>query len=380
MTARKPVLKRLLLLVAVLTFALIGSVVYNNQRIISLFDKVSKLEEKHGGPKRAVWDEKAAIEKVKHSVVRIFGGESEGSGFAIKEGGYILTNFHVIQFEPSPKIILPDNTFETGQIIMGDKDADLAVIKIGKNLPSLPLANLKELTPAEDLLAIGFPLGGYLPGESSVIKGHFSARRYSKRTGMDYLQTDMTLVGGMSGGPMVNIFGEVVGVSTMGLYGMGMAVSADTIRNKWAEMAKSKEALKDVRRIVFEPNKSPLEAVRCFYNYLKIRNLPKAFELLSDNFVRGYSFEHWAKGYEPLLDTTVLMIWPNKTIDNRIHVKLGTTDFVDGEIVYKLFQGYWDVRQIDGRWLLWHPRIRQVEDPGEDWLTKEEDGPESAAS
>ena len=54
------------------------------------------------------------IKEVRKSVVRVVGGEAEGSGFAIDNNGLILTNFHVIEFEPSPKIIFPDNTFENG--------------------------------------------------------------------------------------------------------------------------------------------------------------------------------------------------------------------------------------------------------------------------
>jgi hypothetical protein len=180
----------------------------------------------------------------------------------------------------------------------------------------------------------------------------------------------MTMINGISGGPMVNICGEVVGVNTAGLSqgGMGMAISSDSIMEKCYQMSASKEPLKDVQKTVFEPNKNALEAVRAFYNYLKARNLEKAFELLSDNFVRGYSFEHWALGYRPLLDTSIVIIKRDKEIADRIHIKLSTKDLVDDEIIYKYFEGYWDVRQINGKWLLWKPRIREVKDPGEDWF------------
>ncbi len=315
-------------------------------------------------------NEKDTIDKVRKSVVRIVGGESEGSGFAVQKGGMILTNFHVIDSEPNPKVILPDNTFETAQVVMADKDADLAVIKISKDLPMLRLVHPGGVTPAEDLFAIGFPLGGDLPGESSVIKGSFSRRTKDKKNGVEYLQTDMTMIGGISGGPMVNICGEVVGVNTAGLLlgGMGIAISSESIKAKWLQMTASEDPLKDVRKIVFDPNKNAIEAVRCFYNFLKARRLEKAFELLSDNFVRGYTFEQWSQGYRPLLDTSIVVIKPDKKIANRINVKLSTKDLIDDEIVYKFFEGYWDVRQIDGKWLLWKPRIREVKEPEQDWF------------
>lgn len=357
-----------------LVIFLVGIFAYTGYEISRLSNRIQKIENKLGGPKKIACNERDTVEKVRHSVIRVVGGDGEGSGFAIQKGGFILTNFHVIASEPDPKVILPDNTFETGQVIMADKDADLAVIKIKKDLPPLSLARLGGVNPAEEILAIGYPLGGSLPGESSVIRGSFSRCAKDKKNGIQYLQTDMTMVSGISGGPMVNICGEVVGINTSGLLlgGMGMAISSDSIIEKYRQMLASKGSLKDVRKTVFEPNKNALEAVRAFYNYLKARRLEKAFELLSDNFVGGYSFEQWAWGYRPLLDTSIVMINPDKIIINRIKVKLSSKDLIDDEIAYKYFEGYWDVRQINGKWLLWKPRIKEIQDPDRDWFVDQD--------
>lgn len=333
-----------------------------------LNNRLEKIENKLGGPAKIECKEKDTVNKIRQSVVRIIGGESEGSGFAIKSGGLILTNFHVIEFEPSPKIVLPDNTFETGEVIMADKNADLAIISIDKDLPPVSWGNPKELEPAEELLAIGFPLGGNLVGESSVNKGSLAGRRRSKDVGVEYLQTDATLTEGVSGGPMVTVCGEVVGINTSGLAGMGFAISSDSIKQKWLEMSLSKDSIKDVQKIVFDPDQSPLEAVKAFYNYLKVRKLEKAFALLSDNFKKGYSFSYWKKGYEPLLDTTVIKIEEDESKENRINIKLSTKDLVKDEIVYKYFEGYWDVREVKGSWLLWEPLIKEVSDPPFLWF------------
>ncbi len=117
----------------------------------------------------------------------------------------------------------------------------------------------------------------------------------------------------------------------------------------------------------FSPDKNALEAVRCFYNYLKVRRMEKAFELLSDNFVQGYTFDQWAWGYRPMLDTSVVVIRPDLKVADRIFVKLTTKDLIDDEIVYKYFEGHWDVRHIDGKWLLWDPEIREVREPDRTW-------------
>jgi len=349
---------------------LILTYIYSQQteQIAALNEKISVIEEKLGGSERLVCSEKDSIMTVKKSVVRVVGGEGEGSGFAIQEGGYLLTNFHVIEFEPSPKVVFPDNTFQSAEVLMVDKIADLAILKVERNLPPLNWGDPKLLNPAEELLAIGFPLGGDLIGEATVNKGALSGRRKSKDVGVEYIQTDAELISGMSGGPMVNICGEVVGVNTMGLSGLGLAISSDSIREKWIQMSLSETAQEDIQRITFDPDASALEAVRAFYNYLKARKLEKAFELLSDNFKKGYKFTTWKAGYDSLLDTSVLVIKEDPEKENRILVKLSTSDMVDGEIVYKFFEGYWDVRENVNRWELWDAEIKEVTDPDWSWF------------
>lgn len=122
--------------VLVLLFLALIGIIYNQYNQIGFLNKrVSLVEKRLGGPDKILCNEKDTIEKVRQSVVRIVGGEAEGSGFAIKSGGLILTNFHVIEFEPSPKVIFPDNTFETAEILMADRNADLAILKIHRELP-----------------------------------------------------------------------------------------------------------------------------------------------------------------------------------------------------------------------------------------------------
>ncbi len=359
---------KLFIIFSIVVIAL-SSFIYSQQDQITLLNnKLVLIENKLGGSDKLKCNEKNTIEKVKKSVVRIIGGEAEGSGFAIQQGGYILTNFHVIEFEPTPKVILPDNTFETAGILMADKNADLAILKIEKDLPFLAWGNPTLLNPAEELLAIGFPLGGRLSGEASVSKGSLSARRKSKDVGVEYIQTDITLNPGVSGGPMVDVCGEVVGINTVGLAGLGLAISSDSIKQKWLEMDISKDSLKDIQRITFDPDASSLEAVRAFYNYLKARKLDKAFELLSDNFKKGYSFNTWKKGYSSLLDTTVIKIEDDPKKENKINIKLTTADMVDGEIVYKYFEGYWNVKEVGNRWLLWDAKIKEVKNPDYLWF------------
>ncbi len=360
-------MKRILkILLTIIVIAVIG---YMGYQISILSARIQRVENKLGGAKKISCNEKDTLQKIRQSVVRIVGGEGEGSGFAIKKDGFILTNYHVIDSEPAPKVVFSDNTFETGEVIMADKDADLAVVKIKKDIPLLKFAHLSSVCPAEELFSIGYPLGGELSGESFVVRGSFSRSSKDKKNGVKYLLTDMTMIPGISGGPMINICGDVLGINTAGLVlgGMGMAISSDTILEKYKKLSASKEPLKDVKKATFESNKNPLEAVRCFYNYLKVRKMEKAFDLLSENFVKGYSFDQWIQGYRPMLDTSIITIKSDKKKPNRILVKLSTKDLIGDEIVYKYFEGYWDVKRIDGRWLLWAPRIDEVENPEKEW-------------
>ena len=354
--------------VLIIVAGLVFFIFYQQNQINKLNNRFSLIENKLGGEKKIGCNDTDSVKKIRQSVVRIIGGESEGSGFAIQSGGIILTNFHVIEFEPSPKVILPDNTFQTAEILMADKNADLAIIKINKELPVIVWGDPKELESAEELLAVGFPLGGELSGEASVNKGSLSARRKSKDVGVEYLQTDITLTEGVSGGPMINVCGEVMGINTAGLAGLGLAISTDSIKQKWLEMNTSDNSLKDVKKIVFDDTQSAEFAVATFYNYLKARKLEKAFEILSDNFKKGHGFDYWKQGYESLLDTTVIKIEEDKDKKDRINIKLGTKDMVNDEIVYKYFEGYWDVKNIDGKWRLWDPKIKEVVNPDYSWF------------
>ena len=96
--------------------------------------------------------------------------------------------------------------------------------------------------------------------------------------------------------------------------------------------------------------------------------MEKAFVLLSDNFLNGGSFKNWKIGYESLLDTTVIKIEDDLERENVVNVKLSTKDFVDGEIVYKYFEGWWKVKKVDDKWLLWEPEIKEIKNPSFLWF------------
>jgi serine protease Do len=141
-----------------------------------------------------------------------------GSGVFISEEGYILTNNHVVEDTDQLWVILSDGSQKETTLVGSDLFADLAVLKTDGNSPAVAtLGNSDVLTPGETVIAIGSPLGDF---KNSVTVGVVSATGRSIDTGLGYqieglIQTDAAINEGNSGGPLVNLVGEVVGINTL---------------------------------------------------------------------------------------------------------------------------------------------------------------------
>ncbi len=134
-----------------------------------------------------------------------------GSGFIISGDGYVLTNAHVVEGADEVFVTLTDKREFKAKIIGSDRRTDVALVKIeGGNLPSLTIGDSGKLRVGEWVIAIGSPFGL----DNTVTAGIVSAN--SRDTG-DYLpliQTDVAVNPGNSGGPLINMRGEVVGINS----------------------------------------------------------------------------------------------------------------------------------------------------------------------
>lgn len=162
--------------------------------------------------------------------------EGTGSGVIISADGYIVTNNHVVDGADELTVTLNDNREFSARIIGTDKTTDLALIKInGKNLPTMAIGNSDDLKVGEWVLAVGNPFNL----NSTVTAGIVSAKARSLRAnGIEsFIQTDAAINAGNSGGALVNVKGELVGINAMlysntGSYsGYGFAIPT-TIMNK----------------------------------------------------------------------------------------------------------------------------------------------------
>jgi len=195
-----------------------------------------------------------SVQKVGSAVVTVVGtvpgqmtffgptgdGTVSGSGVFITDQGYILTNNHVVENTKQVSIVLSDGTEEQATIVGTDPYSDIAVLKTDGKVPAVAtLGNSDALDPGESVIAIGSPLGNF---KNTVTVGVVSATGRSIDTGNGYqiedlIQTDAAINHGNSGGPLVNLAGEVIGINTLIVRntnngdvaeGLGFAIPANT--------------------------------------------------------------------------------------------------------------------------------------------------------
>jgi serine protease Do len=162
--------------------------------------------------------------------------QGEGSGFIVSADGYILTNAHVVADADEVTVRMTDRREYPAKVIGIDKRTDVAVIKIeGKQLPVVKLGDPSKLRPGEWVLAIGSPF----TFENSVTAGIVSAtgRAMPGEDLVPFIQTDVAVNPGNSGGPLFNLNGEVVGINSQiysrsgGYMGLSFAIPIDVANN-----------------------------------------------------------------------------------------------------------------------------------------------------
>ena len=178
-----------------------------------------------------------------------------GSGYIISSDGYILTNDHVAGNATKISVTLTTGETVSAKLIGSDPNTDVALIKIDKgNLPYLPLGNSDDVIIGEWVIALGNPFGLFeINDQPTVTVGVVSATKMkvaadNRRAYKDMIQTDASINSGNSGGPLVNVDGEVIGMNTIiytggngasGSIGVGFAISINRVRKIMEELKSS---------------------------------------------------------------------------------------------------------------------------------------------
>jgi len=158
----------------------------------------------------------------------------QGSGFIVSADGLVLTNAHVVANAKDVTVKLTDRREFQARVLGADPKTDVAVLRIdAKGLPTLPMGSARDLKVGEWVLAIGSPFGF----ENSVTAGVVSAkgRTLPDDSVVPFIQTDVAVNPGNSGGPLFNARGEVVGINsqifsrTGGYQGLSFAIPIDVV-------------------------------------------------------------------------------------------------------------------------------------------------------
>ena len=155
------------------------------------------------------------IKRIKPATVYIQSVEGSGSGMIIEAGGFILTNAHVVKGFTNAQVTLQSGDVYLAIVVGRDENTDLAILKIyGDQFPIVQFGDSSKVNQGDEVFTFGFPFG--IEGDVSFKEGTVSRRIEG------YFETSAEIHPGNSGGPLVNIYGQVVGVNTA-IYGKSVA-------------------------------------------------------------------------------------------------------------------------------------------------------------
>ena len=163
---------------------------------------------------------------------------SLGSGVILSEDGIVVSNYHVVGMATEIRVVLSDRREYSARVLLGDAEADLAILKIDADdpLPFLSLRDSEAVEVGELALAIGNPFGVGQTVSSGIVSGLARSRAGGGNAGLGYfIQTDAPINPGNSGGALIDMAGRLIGVNTSilsrsgGSNGIGFAIPADLV-------------------------------------------------------------------------------------------------------------------------------------------------------
>lgn len=166
------------------------------------------------------------------------GGTSLGTGFLISADGYLMTNHHVVDGASTVKVRLSDRREFDAKVIGSDEQSDVALLKIeGAALPFLRSGTAANVKAGQWVVAIGSPFGLDQSVTAGVVSATGRANPYANQQYVPFIQTDVAINRGNSGGPLLNTSGEVIGINSQifsnsgGYMGVSFAIPIDVAMN-----------------------------------------------------------------------------------------------------------------------------------------------------
>ena len=178
----------------------------------------------------------------------LYSGTSTGSGFILSEDGYVVTNHHVVEGGTELTVVTADNKEYKATLVGSDNANDVALLKVeAEGLPAVELGDSDALTVGDQVVAIGNPLGELT---STLTVGYVSAKERDVNTSgfaINMIQTDAAINSGNSGGPLFNMAGQVIGITTAKysgssssgatIEGIGFAIPINDVRGLLEDLA-----------------------------------------------------------------------------------------------------------------------------------------------
>ena len=166
------------------------------------------------------------------------GGVSQGTGFIISADGYVLTNHHVVDGADEIVVRLSDRNELKAELVGSDPLSDVALLKVkGVGLPVLRIGDSRSLKPGQWVLAIGSPFGFDHSVTAGIVSGVGRRSLDPSQQYVPFIQTDVAINRGNSGGPLLNVRGEVVGINSQifsnsgGYMGVSFAIPIEVAMN-----------------------------------------------------------------------------------------------------------------------------------------------------
>lgn len=169
-----------------------------------------------------------------------------GTAFFVTSNGYMLTNHHVVEGADNITVTLNDRTELDATLVGSDERSDVAVLKVsGGQFPALPIGDSNIIRVGEPVLAIGSPFGFDYSASAGIVSA--KSRSFSRETSVPFIQTDVALNPGNSGGPLFNQRGEVIGINsrifsgTGGYMGLSFSIPIDAAMDIYEQLKSSGE-------------------------------------------------------------------------------------------------------------------------------------------